>query len=373
MKELFKFPTDELFQIDKEYLTLVLNAEGDPFNTDEKKIKFDNLAKEGKSKIIEQYDKETAEKYLGQVDSLQEDTMFWRTVPESIAFFITETDAYFYRLGISTKENVVFSEKAYVLPLVENFQYVSYYNLLCLSHDKFRLFNGRGKSLQEIDLPEDAPTDHDKALGEELTGGGLNQGTYGAGGATVQHGHNEKSAEEETDQMNYFRIVDDYVHENFTRQNNLPLVLFALPKNIADFESISKNPQLDETKIEESPARLSSVQVQEKAEHIIGSLITSRHRDILETYNETSPEYSLSEQYNDLAVASVEGRISILLVKDGHFIPGKIDENGQYEENESNNFLNDLVINVINTKAEVYVINGDEMPENTGVAAITRY
>jgi len=373
MKELFKFPTDELFQTDTEYLSLVLNAETNSFNTDEKKIKFGNLIKEGKEKVTEQYNKEKAEKYIEQIRGFQDDSMFWRSVPKSIAFFITESEAYYYRLSVSTNKNVVFANKPYVLPLVENFQYVSYYNLLCLSHDKFRLFNGRGKDVQEINLPDDAPTDHDKALGTELTGGEVNQGPYGRGGALVQHGHNEKSSEVETDQMNYFRIVDEYVQENFTSKNKLPLVLFALPKNISDFENISKNSKLDETKIEESPARLSSAQIQERAESIIGSLINSRQQDILETYDETSPEYRLEEQYNDLAVASAQGRINILLIEDGYFVPGKINENGQYEQDKNNNFLNDLVLNVINTNAEVYVMDEDEMPENTGIAAITRY
>jgi len=373
MKELFKFPTDELFQTNTEYLTLVLNAETNSFNTDEMRIKFVNLLKEGKDRITEQYTKEMAEKYLEQVREVQDDRMFWRSVPESIVFFVTTSEAYYYRLSITANKNVVFADRPYVLPLVENFQYVSFYNLLCLSHDKFRLFNGRGKDVQEIDLSDDAPTNHDKALGTELTGGGLNQGAYGSGGSMVQHGHNEKSSEIETDQINYFRIVDDYVQENFTSKNKLPLVLFALPKNIADFEKVSKNPKLDETKIEEAPAKLSSAQIQDRAESIIGSLIKSRHQDILETYDETSPEYTLGEQYNDLAMASAQGRISILLIKDGYFVSGKINENGQYEQDEKNNFLNDLVLNVIKTKAEVYIVGENDMAEDIGVAAITRY
>lgn len=373
MKELYTFPAEELFKNEGDYLTIVINSEESSFETNEKKIKFQNLTKEGRKKISEKYDDETADDYLSQLSSIENDRTFWQSIPESIVFFITRDEAYYYRLSISTKENVVFSEQAYILPVVRNFQYISYYHLLCLSHDKFSLFNGRGNQIQEIDLPDDAPDNNDKALGKELTGGELNFGSYGSGGSGVHHGHNEKSAEVEIDQENYFRIVDDYVHENYTRTVDIPLVLFALSENISTFKKLSKNDQLDETAIEESPANLTKEQIQERAEDVIGQIITSRYKDIVETYNETSPEYSLEEQYQDLALASVEGRISNLLVRNQYFVPGVITAEGYFKENSENNFINDLVINVLNTKGQVYILDETDMPAETGIAATTRY
>ncbi len=135
--------------------------------------------------------------------------------------------------------------------------------MLALNHDKFSIYNGRGNKVQPVDLPEEAPDTLTKALGEELTGGELNVDSYNggevSGGAPgAFHGHNEKSNEVQIDQENYFRVVDKYVFEHFSKPTKLPLVLLALKENIADFDKLSKNEYLDESWLAKEWKKLSS-------------------------------------------------------------------------------------------------------------------
>lgn len=375
MKELFAFPTDEIMKSDEVYLSISLNAQANAFETEANQIQFQNLLKEAKEKICDVYDEKTCDTFLEQIKDLRNDSDFWRRASESIVFYVTQTEAFFYRLGAPVKNEVVLSEQAYVLPLIPNFQYVSYYHLLGLNHDKFTLYNGRGAQLQEIPLPEDAPTDLEKALGKELTGGELNTADYnGSVGQGMFHGHNEKSNEVQIDQNNYFRAVDKYVYENYSKPTELPLVLFALPENISDFEKISKNPHLDETKVEGSTAQLSSAQIQDKASEVVTEIIDRRYKALVEKFNETTPEFRLEAQYNDLAMASIQGKIDTLLIEDHYQVHGVIDENGQYKEGaEINAYVNQLVQNVLKTNGKVYILDKASMPSDTGIAATLRF
>ena len=375
MQELFTFPTDELLQKNEVVVTLSVNSETNSFEIEAIQIQFQNLLKEAKEKVCEKYDEKTCETLLNKVKDLREDTDFWRKATQSVVLYITPDDVYFYRLSVPVQSGTVVGEYAYVLPLINNFQYVSYYHLLCLNHDKFSLFNGRGSLIQEIELPEEAPTTLVKALGEELTGGALNSADYN--GSTAQgmfHGHNEKSNEVQIDQVNYFREVDKYVNEHFSAPTELPLVLFALPENIADFEKLSKNPYLDETKVEASPAQLSFNDIQSHTSKVVDEIISRRYKELVDRFNETSPEFRLEAQYSDLAMASIQGKIETLLLEDHYQVNGTIDENGQYHEGtETNQYVNQLVHNILKTNGKVYVLDKASTPSDKGISAILRY
>ncbi|GEK91547.1 baeRF6 domain-containing protein [Alkalibacterium kapii] len=375
MKELFTFPTDELLEEKEVVVSISLNSESNSFETEANQIQFQNLLKEAKEKLCEKYDEKFCESLLEKVDGLRENTDFWRKMTESVVIYITPQNVYFYRLSVPISTGTVVSDQPYILPLITNFQYISYYHLLCLNHDKFRLFNGRGSKVQEVELPDDAPTTLTEALGDELTGGKLNVGSYGDGaGQGMFHGHNEKSGEVEIDQINYFRVVDKYIYDNFSKPTELPLVLFALPENIADFEKISKNEFLDETKVEASPAQLSNQEIQDKTSEVVDEIVNRRYHSLVKRYEETTPEYKLDAQYNDLAMASIQGKIDTLLLENHYQVRGRIDENGQYHEGtEMNIYVNQLVHNVLKANGKVYVLEKASMPSDTGIAALLRF
>lgn len=377
MQELLTFPTDELLKEYEVVVSISLNNESNAVEIEANQIQFQNLLKEAKTKLCELYDEKYCNTLLEKVKPLVDHSDFWRQMTQSVVFYVTPDEVYYYRLSVPIHTGTVVAEQPYVLPLIANFQYVSYYHLLALNHDKFSLYNGRRNKLQEIDLPEEAPDTLTKALGDELTGGELNVGSYnGSEGNSggVFHGHNEKSNEVEIDQENYFRKVDKYVYEHYSKPTELPLVLFALPKNIADFERLSKNEYLDETRIEASPSQLSFNEIQSHTSEVVDEIINRRYKKLVEKFNETTPEYRLEAQYNDLGMASIQGKIDVLLIEDDYQVHGELDENGQYQEStETKKYVNQLVHNVLKTKGDVYVLEKASMPSDTGIAATLRF
>ncbi|MCC5895079.1 MAG: hypothetical protein JJU16_06410 [Alkalibacterium sp.] len=377
MQELLTFPTDELLKDYEVVVSISLNNESNAVEIEANQIKFQNLLKEAKVKLCELYDEKYCNTLMEKVKPLVDHSDFWREMTPSVVFYVTPDDVFYYKLSVPIHSGTVVSKKPYVLPLIANFQYVSYYHLLTLNHDKFSLYNGRRNKLQKIELPEEAPDTLTKALGDELTGGELNVGSYNGGDGNsggVFHGHNEKSNEVEIDQENYFREVDKYVTEHFSKPTGLPLVLFALTKNIADFERLSKNEYLDETRVEASPSQLTFNQIQDQTSEVVDDIINRRYKSLVEKFNETTPDYKLEAQYNDLAMASIQGKIEVLLIEDDYQVHGTIDENGQYHEGtETNMYVNQLVHNVLKTKGNVYVLEKASMPSDTGIAAILRF
>lgn len=377
MQELFTFPTKELLEEFEVVVSISLNSESNNIEFEANQIQFQNLLKEAKGKLSEKYDEKKTNAFLEKVQGLVDHTDFWRRMSQSAVFYITPNHVYFYRLSIPIHSGTVVSNQPYVLPLIANFQYVSYYHLLAINHDKFSLYNGRRNKLQQIDLPEDAPDTLMKALGNEFSGGEINvaDSSGGDGGLGVIHGHNEMSDEKQIDQVNYFRAVDSYVYENYSKATGLPLVLFALTQNISDYDKLSKNEFLDkDTRIEASASQLSFNDIQDKTSEVVDDIINRRYKKLVDKFKETTPEFRLEAQYNDLAMASIQGKIDTLLLEDNYQVNGTIDENGQYKEGpETNLYVNQLVHNVLNTNGNVYVLENATMPSDAGIAATLRF
>lgn len=375
MQELLTFPTEELYQENQVYLTICQETHSTPINSDRDRIQFENLLKEAEEKVCEKYDEELCDQLMVEIKELRNQPDFWGTGDGSFVLYVTPQEVYYYRLDIPVKDSVMVSDKPMIVPLIENFQYVTYYHLLALNREDFKLFNGRRYTLEEIDLSqdEDAPTDLNKALGNELTGGELNSAGYGAAGSHVYHGHNETSAEKEIDLENYSRLVDKYVFDHYSKPTGLPLVVFALPKNQSVFRKLSKNKYLDEVKVEASPAQLSNNEIQQKTAEKVREIVDKRHRDIIDQFEETAPRYKLDAQYEDLAFSSVQGKIDYLIVEKGYEVPGSIDENGQYHEGPVDEYVNQLAWNVLRANGKVYVLEREDMPSSVHIAAVLRY
>ena len=377
MQELLTFPTVELKQETAVCATFMMEVEKSPFLADKDLIQFQNLVKEAKKRVLEENEEDVWKKMYDQIENLDKRQEFWRERSGGIVIYLSPDYCYYYTIGTDIENAVIVSKKPNILPVVEDFQFLNHYQLLCLNADSFKLFNGRGYTLQEIELPEDAPDTLTKALGDELTGGELN--VTGRGGTSrgqaigMFHGHNEKSREVEIDQTNYFRAVDNYVYSHYSKETELPLVLFALPENQSVFRELSNNRFLSEECVEKSSAQLNNQQIEEEAKNVATEVVQKRHKKLLEDFQETPPSLRLESQFSDLAMASVEGRIDYLMIEDEYNVKGRIDENGEYREGPENNYLNDLAWNVIQTNGRVYILDRMDMPSSESILAGLRY
>lgn len=380
MKQLFTFPSEELLQEDTVYITIVQELHATTLTNDKDRIQFENLISEARKRVEESELKEK-DALLEQLNRALNNRDSLVKFIGALVIYITPNDIFFYHLSISVTDHVYISELPYILPVAANAQYTRDYHLLVLNRESIRLFEGHGDKLQELDLSEyeEAPVDLETALGTEKEGGSLNFGTYStgssqAGSGQFFHGHNETSQEKDIDRERYFRLVDRFIIDNFSNELNYPLIVYSVEENQSVFKEISNNRYLNDVNIIGSAAGLSVPDIQKKVSETIRKLNDSEREELLARLRETSPENRIENIPDDLTSASLQGRIDHLFLEKDFNIPGSITDDGLYDEmDDRNNFIHELVQNVLNSKGNVYILEHEEMPENTPIAATLRY
>ncbi|MRJ47508.1 baeRF6 domain-containing protein [Fundicoccus ignavus] len=371
MIKLNAFPTIELEKDDQIFITIALELHSTSVSSDQDKIQLNNLLDDAKKRVKEELDKDLAKKLLLQIDEARKHDIELITYRGGLALYITQDEIYYYHLGIPVSNLLNVSKAPNLTPLIENYQYSNQYFVLVLNRENIRLFEGDTTSVKEISLDDDAPKTLEIALGTEKTGG--NSASVSAGGGeSAMHGHTETSKEKEIDRENYFRIVDKFIHENYTAVRDLPLILFALVDNQAVFRKISKSKFLLPEGIEESGANVNLNQVQDKAIKKNAEIIAKQKEVVFSRFRETTTKYRIDNQLNDLAMSATEGRIDELIVNKGYRQRGIITDQGEYEEVD-HDFVKRLITKVIAAKGKVFIVDQDEMPVGINLSARLRY
>lgn len=381
MHQLFSFPTEELEKKDTIYISIALELHAMSLTDDKDRIQFENLMDKAE-KELETLDVEEKDALLEQLNEVRLHKNSLANQAGGLALYITKDNIYYYDLAVPVEESVTISESAYVLPLIENFQYEQDYHLLLLTRDRARFFEGHGPNLSEVDMTEeneDAPVDLETALGTEREGGELNFGTYssttgGGGSSQFFHGHNETSKEKDIDREHYFRIVDRFVYDHYSVDRKWPLIVYTTEDNQSVFHSLSKNEHLSDFKIIGSTANMKDNEIKEKVANEIMDLIGQEKKEALLELEEVSPQNRIENIPSDLAAASLQGQIHTLYLEKGLEIPGTITEEGRYDrEDEKNDFVQKLVNRVIQTGASVYIFEQDDMPDGFDIVARLRF
>lgn len=372
MIKLNAFPAAELEQDDELFVTIALELHSTSVSSDKDQIQLNNLLDEAKKRIKDECDKELAKKLIAQIDEAKKNDIELVTYRGGLALYITQDEIYYYHLGIPVANLLNVSKAPNLTPLIENYQFTNQYFLLLLNRENIRLFEGDATSVKEVELVgSDVPNTLEAALGTEKTGDSSASGG-GGGGESALHGHTETSKEKDIDRENYFRIVDKYIHDHYTSERDLPLILYALPENQAVFRKLSKNQHLIEDGIEESGANVNFKVVQEKALAKNVEIVMKQQEKLFNRFRETSLKYRVDNQLNDLAMSATEGRIEELLVNKDYRQRGIITPEGEFEDVD-HDFVKRLITRVISTKGKVFVVNSDNMPVGINLSARLRY
>lgn len=218
------------------------------------------------------------------------------------------------------------------------------------------------------------------ALGDELSGPYLSHGSYaGSGGPTMYHGHGDINDELDKDTEKFFRYVDSYVYENHSKKSKLPLILVSLAEYQTEFKRLSNNKYLIARGISKSAESLDLADLGKQARKIIEEINAEKIQKLIDSYNKAQAESRGSSDLKQAVQAAFEGRVETVLIQEDKIIPGKVDfstgsiKTGDIDDPELADVLDDLAELVLANGGKAIILAKDEMPENTGVAAIYRY
>lgn len=310
---------------------------------------------------------------------------FWNHTREGLAAFSAPGYFEVFHLNRRVPEVAIVNDRPGIRPLVRIVQSADRYQILCLTLDRVRLYEGNRDDIHLVPLAEEVPATLEAALGTELTEkgqSGLPQ-AYGRaserGAMHAESGGSGKQDEIDSDRERFFRQVDKGILECHSRKSELPLLLAALPENQALFRAISHNPWLQSEGIAYDPSLLDEQQLLEKSWEVMQPRYLKRLEALVSQYHSLSSRGQSSDQLNLIAQATREGRVSTLLVEADRRISGYADQSAgqalEVDQDESNcpDLLEELASWTIQQGGEVVVVPQERMPTRTGAAAIYRY
>jgi hypothetical protein len=345
-------------------------------------IRFRNLVKELEASLRQKYPTAEVRLLLEPFQAIADDAGFWNHTLDGLAVLGGPGIFRALRIPQPVAEMVVVADSFHTKPLRRFLQSVDRYQVLGLTLDKIRLFEGNRHVLDEIEPVPGVPRTIADALGAETTEPHQTVASYGGtGGASgrMHHGHGGKADEADIDADRFFRAVDRAVLEHHTKPSGLPLILAALPEHHHRFHQVSQNPLLVDEGIRSNPDSLPTDELRALAWQVVEPRYQARLASLREGFEHARSKGVGSDDLAQVAEASTAGRVETLLVDADRQIAGRLDgttgrvELSNLDDPQGDDLLDDLSELVVKQGGKVLVIPAVEMPSRTGLAAIYRY
>jgi len=345
-------------------------------------IRFGNLVKALEESLLQKYPKREIQAVLDPFRALAEDRDFWEHTLDGLAVLGAPGMFRAYRLQRPVAELAVVADSFHTRPLLRMLQSADRYQVLGLSRQDIRLFEGNRDALDEIDPAPGIPRTIAEALGEELTEPHQTVASYGGAGGShsvMHHGHGGKESEVDVDAERFFRAVDRGILEHHSRPSGLPLIVATLPEHRELFHQVSHNPFLMDEGIDIHPDALPVNELRQRAWQVVEPHYLERLAALVEEFGRAKAKDLGEEDVVRVAKAVVAGQVATLLIEADRQIPGRIDaETGDIKyadsaDPEVDEVLDDLGELTLTMGGGVVIVPTERMPTKTGIAAIYRY
>lgn len=346
-------------------------------------ILFKNLVKQMEESLMQKYSANETQEYLKPLEALISDNDIWNYTKEGLAVFSAKGMFIVVGLHRSVEELAMVADSFHTKPLRQYLQSLDHFHVLGLTLHDIQLFEGNRHSLTEVELTADTPKTISEALGNELTDKHSTVASYGGVGGestSMHHGHGGNKEESEKDAERFFRVVANAIYENFSKPTGWPLILAALPEHHNLFQKVNKGPLLLSKGIAINPSSVSPDQLAKMAWEIMEPEYNLKLDSLVDRFEQARANGKGSDNYKEVAVAAVEGRVDTLLVEADRIIAVKVTNlvTGNTQKKDLSNprvddLLDDLGELVIRMGGQVMVLPTDKMPSETGLAAIFRY
>ena len=352
-------------------------------DNEQDRIRYRILVKALEESLLQHVPKKEIPPLLGPFLALADDREVWNHTRDGLAVLGAKGVFRVYRLQRPVAELAIVADSFHLKPLMRILQSADRYQVLGVNRHEVKLFEGDRDALDAIELHEDVPRTVTDALGDELTDPYSSVASYGGTGGSqsaMHHGHGGKDAEVGIDAERFFRAVDRGILEHHSQPSGLPLILAALPEHHHLFHEVSHNPFLVPESIDIHPDALSSIdELRERAWQLMEPRYLARLAALVEEFGSARSEGLGDDDLAQVARAAVGGRVATVLIEARREIPGRIDaatgdiEPGDMEHPEVDDVLDDLAALVVKMGGTVVIVPAEQMPTETGIAAIYRY
>lgn len=342
----------------------------------ENPIRFKNLVKEAQASLKDKEFKGFKDLF-SLFKEMEEDALFWEGATESMAILGDEEECIVYKLPVNVKSLAIVSDSFYIKPLLRSFQSNGHYHVLGLNRDNFVLFEADRYGITEI--PVDArDATMEGVLGTEKTAPHLSVASIG-GDQSMYHGHGGAKDERKVDQEKFFRHVDTFVLEQYSKKQKIPLILVSPDEHQGEFRKLSKNNYLIDEGIKIDGDALDKKNLYEKVQDVIQELFKKELKDRMATFSEAHAKDLGSDDVIQIGRAIAEGKVASLYLEENTVHPGRFDPQlgtvvqGEIADPRVGDVYDDMAEVVLSRGGEVLILEKDEMPTERDLAAVYRY
>ena len=375
-----EFPHDILFEEDAPFISLYLPTNRISPAKKQDPIVYKNLLKTVEASLAQKYSAKDIEPLMSPLYLIEEDNALWNNTLNGLAILCSAKQCVVYRLHDTVEPLAIVADSFHTKPLIKAFQSIDQYQLLGLNSNEFDLFQGNQNGIEKILLEPGTPRDIEAVLGNQLTESYLTQGSFnGVGRSPMYHGHGGSKPEIDKDTEKFFRYIDRFVEEKYSRLTKLPLILVALKEHHPTFANVSSNPYLLKDGIKGEYTSMTLEQLREKTWEILEPLYLAKMQDYRARFEQAKADGSGSDSLAVISKAIIENRVDTLLIDVDKIIPGRIssDTGKIYDRNIDNPDIGDVLDKLtqlaLKGKSEVVVFPSAMMPSKTGIAAIFRF
>lgn len=342
-------------------------------------IRFRNLVKKMEESLRQKYPKREIKPLMQPFEALAEDRNFWNHTADGLAVLSAPGLFRVYKLQRPVVELVIVADSFHTKPLMRIAQSADRYQILALSRDAFKVFEGNRDALDEMSPIEGVPQTVTELLGKDADAREGAHRTYGPTGGAAWHGTDVKQDAADRDTEQFFRAVDRAVLQHCSQPSGMRLILAALPEHHHRFRAISSNPFLMKQALDVHPDDLSLDALRERAWQLVQPHYLERLAGLVEAFGAATANGQGTDELGDIAMAAIAGRIATLLIEADRLIPGIIDVAsggiipGDLKHPEVDDVLDDLGERVLKAGGEVVIVPAGRMPTKSGAAAIYRF
>lgn len=369
-----EFPNSILFDNDEVCISIY-----QPTSRDIKKDKlvFKNQLQKVKSSLLKDYKEAEVEVIMRPLHMIEQDLNFWIQTNDAIAILMNRKHCVVYNLFRTIKEFTSVSNSFHIKPLLRVYQSTDKYYVLGVNRQTFKLFYGDRYEFRELVFPKNIDITIEQVLGDQYRDYGRGQVRSNQSGAGMySYGPGSKNESIEVDIEKYFRYIDKFIHDNYSKPANAPLVLVCLDEYYGVFKKITKNTYLISKHINKDFMALTKDDLREKSWKVIETLYLKRTEDLVNKYYVSKEISAASDAIGEIVQEVKNNRIEIVLIESDKVILGDFNKENELLElgdEYSYDVLDKIAELVLAYGGEVVMLPKDKMPSNTGVAAIYRY
>lgn len=346
-------------------------------------IRYKNLVKQVRESVTEKYPTADIDKLLEPFEALAMDHEYWNHASNGLAVLGSSKHFEVIRMQLPVEALVMVADSFHTKPLRNILQSIDRYHVLALTQDAIHFYEGNRYSLHEIDLPDDFPKAMEAALGKELTEKHSTVASYGGvsgHSANMHHGQGGKKEEVDNDAERFFRVVSDAVYERYSNPEGIPLILATLPEHHSLYSQVDKNPFMLPKGIDINPESVSIEKLTELSWEVMQPVYLKKLETLAEKYNQVKSKGLGSDSMDEVLEAAEAGRVETILLEAHRVIADRLRNKvtGTYEMADLTqpllvDHLDELGELVHKMGGSVVVVPKDQMPSQTGLAAIFRY